>query len=313
LKLVCRRASLLWTGLLLAASGVLTVAPAEASPGFPARYSAPYLQLEASDAGDMAADMTATGDMFYSLAFLIPTPGHGCVPLWEDHNDPLGAFTEQVTALQDAGGNVIISFGGASGGELAITCGSVSKLESAYAKVVRTYHVNRLDFDVEGSYLNNATANARRDEALAQLQRAHPGLTIDYTLPVHPTGMRSDALALLRDAESRGVNVNLINIMTMDFGNGHNVLASAESAAKAAASQLATLYGISTTAAYGRMGLTPIAGRNDDNEFFRQSGARRLERFAAAHGIQELAFWEVDQYDKPLGYAYSKLFEQITS
>ena len=300
--------ALVWLGLTL-----LAAAPAQASPGFPDHYSAPYLQITASDAGDMSADLKATGDSFYSLAFLTPTPHHGCLPMWEDNNDQLGAFTEEVGALQKAGGNVIISFGGATGGELAITCPSVSKLESAYANVVRTYHVNRLDFDIEGSYLNNTAANTRRDRALAELQRAHPWLTVDFTLPVDPTGMESRPFALLRDARNRGVRVNLVNIMTMDFGSGQNVLDDARSAAQASASQLASLYSISTTAAYARMGLTPIAGKNDDKEFFSQSDARSLEQFAVHLGVQELSFWEVDHYDRPLGYAYSRIFEQIVS
>ena len=51
-------------------------------------------------------------------------------------------------------------------------------------------------------------------------------------------------------------------------------------AARASASQLAGLYGISTSAAYGRIGLTTIAGQNDDNEYFSQSDAQTLESFA---------------------------------
>ena len=301
------------TGLLLAVSGLVLATSARASLAWPAHYSAPYLQITRSDAGDMTADMRTTGDRFYSLAFLTPSARHGCVPLWEDNADPLGTFVGPVSALQSAGGNVIISFGGASGGELAITCRSVSRLESAYAKVISSYHVNRLDFDIEGRYLNNATANARRDKALTELQRVHPGLAMDYTLPVNPAGMPSNALALLRDARKRGVRVNLVNIMTMDFGNGQNVLADAESAARLSALQLANLYGIPIPAAYARMGLTPIAGHNDDNEFFSRSDARKLESFAARYGVQQLAFWELDQYDKPLGYAYSKIFQRITS
>jgi len=42
--------------------------------------------------------------------------------------------------------------------------------------------------------------------------------------------------------------------MTMDFGNGQNPLSDAESAAQATASQLASLYGISTSAAYAGWG-----------------------------------------------------------
>ena len=98
--------------------------PLRAGPAFPAHYSAPYLQIDGSDAGDMAADMSASGDKYYTLAFL--TPKSGCTPEWEDGGDSLGAFTSQVSAMQSAGGNVIISFGGESGGELAQTCTSVS-------------------------------------------------------------------------------------------------------------------------------------------------------------------------------------------
>jgi hypothetical protein len=76
---------------------------------------------------------------------------------------------------------------------------------------------------------------------------------------------------------------------------------------------LASLYGITTAQAFNRMGLTPIAGQNDDNEFFSQSNAQTLETFAASKGVQELSFWEVDGYDKPLNYAYSKIFQKITS
>ena len=59
---------------------------------------------------------------------------------------------------------------------------------------------------------------------------------------------------MLQDAKSQGVKVNLVNIMTMDFGNGQNALNDAESAAKATAGQLASLYGISTSAAYACWG-----------------------------------------------------------
>ncbi|HEY3480188.1 MAG TPA: hypothetical protein VGL02_14920, partial [Streptomyces sp.] len=116
---------------------------------------------------------------------------------------------------------------------------------------------------------------------------------------------------LLKDAKSAGVKVNLVNIMTMDFGDGENALADAESGAKATEKQLAGIYGGSAAQNWGRMGLTPIAGRNDDNENFTQSNATTLEKFAATNGVQELAFWEVDGYDKGTGYAYSKIFDKI--
>jgi len=288
-----------------------TATPANAATSaFPAHYSAPYLQISSADAGDMAADMAASGDKFYTLAFL--TPKSGCTPEWEDGGDSVGAFSSQITALQNAGGNVIISFGGASGGELAEKCTSVSSLQAAYAKIVSTYHVTRLDFDIEGNDLNNKTANSRRNQALAALQKANPSVQVDYTLPVDPTGLESNATTLLKDAKSKGVAVKVVNIMTMDFGDGENALNDAESAANATAPQLKSIFGVSSSASWGMLGLTPIAGHNDDNENFTQSNAKTLESFAASHGVAELAFWEVDGYDKGTGYAYSKIFNKIT-
>jgi chitinase len=129
--------------------------------------------------------------------------------------------------------------------------------------------------------------------------------------PRAATGSGSE-YALLQDAKAQGVDVSLVNIMTMDYYDGEAVLPQAESSAEGTASQLASLYGISTSAAYGMMGLTPIAGTNDDGEPFTQANASSLESFAASKGVQELSFWEIDQYDKPTGYAYSKIFNEIT-
>ena len=288
----------------------LAASQATAANSYPARYAAPYLQIDNGDAGDMASDMSATGLKYYTLAFLIPQSG--CTPQWEDGGESVGSFTSQINSLKSAGGNVIISFGGESGGEIAQTCTNVSSLTAAYANVVNTYGVNRLDFDIESGVLSDTAATTRRDQALAALQAQDPSVQVDFTLGVGPGGLPSGQLNVLKDAKAQGVKVSLVNIMTMDFGNGQNALNDALSAAKATAGQLASLYGISTAQAYAMMGLTPIAGQNDDNEIFSTSDASTLESFAASNGVGELSFWEVDGYDKPAGYAYSKIFNAIT-
>jgi chitinase len=292
----------------------MTPATSEAAPlagsAFPAHYSAPYLQISDSDAGDMAADMSATGTKYFTLAFL--TPQSGCTPVWEANGTGVGSFKSQISALQAAGGNVIPSFGGAAGGELAQTCTNTGSLTAAYANVVNSYGANRLDFDIEGGVLNDTASNQRRNSALAALQQQNPAVQVDYTLAVAPNGLPSAELGVLQSAQSYGVKVSVVNIMTMDFGNGQNVLQDSLSAARATATQLASLYGISTSAAYGMMGLTPIAGRNDDGAQFSQSDAQSLESFAASNGVAELSFWEVQDYDKATGYAYSRIFNAIT-
>jgi chitinase len=298
-------------GLALATSGPA----AAAGSAFPAHFAAPYLQIDSSDSGDMAADMAATGLKYYTLAFLIPQSG--CTPEWEDGGNSVGAFNSEISAIQAAGGNVMISFGGESGGELAETCTSVSSLTAAYLNVVNTTGVNRLDFDIEGGVLSDTSATSIRDQALAALQAEDPSVQVDFTLAVAPNGLPTGSgseYALLQNAQADGVKVSTVNIMTMDFGAGQNGLTDAESAAEGTASQLSSLYGISTSAAYGMMGLTPIAGVNDspDDYDFTTANAQTLESFAASNGVQELSFWEVDGYDKPTGYQYSSIFNQIT-
>jgi chitinase len=291
-----------------------TAGPAAAAgAAFPAHFAAPYLQISSSDAGDMAADQAATGLKDYTLAFL--TPQSGCTPQWEDGGNSVGAFASQISAIQAAGGNVIVSFGGESGGELAQTCTNVSQLTAAYQNVVNTYGVTRLDFDIEGGVLSDTAATSLRDQALAALQAEDPSVQVDFTLAVSPQGLPTGTgseYALLQDAKAKGVKVSIVNIMTMDFGAGSNDLADAESAAQGTAGELASLYGISTSAAYGMMGLTPIAGTNDDGTVFSTSNASSLESFAASNGVAELSFWEVDGYDKGTGYQYSSIFNQIT-
>jgi chitinase len=300
--------ALLPAALLIGTAGISSASPAAPS-AFPAQFAAPYLQISSSDAGDLAADMKASGDKYYTLAFL--TSNGGCNLQWEDGGDSVGAFKSQISSLEAAGGNVAASFGGAGSTELAESCTSVSSLAAAYEKVVTTYGIYRLDFDIEGNTINNTTATVRRDQALAKVQAWNNSVQIDYTLPVDPTGLESNATNLLKDAKSKGVKVSIVNIMTMDFGNGQNALKDAESAANATHGQLQSIYGNSSAAAWAALGLTPIAGKNDDNENFTQGNASTLESFAASKGVGELSFWEVDQYDKPLGYAYSKIFTKI--
>jgi chitinase len=286
---------------------------AAAGSAFPAHYAAPYLQISSSDDGDMAADEAATGLKYYTLAFL--TSQSGCTLQWEDGGNSLGSFASQISAIQSSGGNVIISFGGEGSTELAQSCTNVSQLTAAYQDVVNTYGVTRLDFDIEGGTLSDTAATSLRDQALAALQAEDPAVQVDFTLAVSPQGLPTGSgseYALLQDAQAKGVKVSVVNIMTMDFGAGSNDLADAESAAQGTASQLSGLYGISTSAAYAMMGLTPIAGTNDDGTYFSTANAQSLESFAASNGVAELSFWEVDGYDKPTGYQYSSIFNQIT-
>lgn len=59
----------------------------------------------------------------------------------------------------------------------------------------------------------------RRNKALAQLKAANPGLVVSYTLPVLPTGLTLNGVCLLNSARANSFYPDVINVMTMDFGD----------------------------------------------------------------------------------------------
>lgn len=51
------------------------------------------------------------------------------------------------------------------------------------------------------------------------MQAANPGLTVSFTLPVLPAGLTADGVRLLESCVSHGVRVDVLNIMSMDYGD----------------------------------------------------------------------------------------------
>ncbi|GAA1244037.1 hypothetical protein GCM10009665_38550 [Kitasatospora nipponensis] len=282
------------TALLLGGSTAAHAA-ANPGPGFPAHYAAPYVETWNSPSA-MAAAQSATGLKYFTLAFVIG--GGGCNATFNGDTaigDP--GWTGAINSLRAGGGDVIASFGGAAGTELAQACSDVPSLQAQYQRVIDTLNLTRIDLDVEGAPLNDTAANDRRNQALANLQQQYAAagrtLAVDYTLPVNPTGLEANSLSLLGDAQSHGLNVNLVNIMTMDYGASMDMGQAAVSAAGALHSQLGRIWTNKSSAQLWAMeGNTPMIGVNDStNEVFSTGNAATLESFAAANGIQELSFW----------------------
>src|SRR6185437_11445436 len=145
-----------------------------------------------------------------------------------------------ISYLRGQGGDIIISFGGAAGTELAQACGSVTSLQAQYQAVLNQYRATQLDFDIEGGEEGDSTTYTRRNAALAALQAANPGLTISFTLPSATTGLESSSIGLLQNAISQGVNISIVNLMTMDYGSADSQMGQeAINAANGLHSQLA--------------------------------------------------------------------------
>ncbi|MFC8345946.1 chitinase [Streptomyces sp. NPDC057280] len=250
---------------------------------------APYVSAtEASDNDSAGAPTT------YNLAFVI-SDGSSCTPKWNG-TTAIGnsAAVSRISALKEDGASVRVSFGGASGPELAEVCDSAEELAEAYGAALDAAGSTQADFDIEGDTLADSASVELRSEAIALLQEERSEVTVAFTLPVMPAGLDADALALLESANNSGVQVSTVNLMTMNYAESYDgdMGDYAITAAKAAHTQLRDVFGTSAATAWGGMALTSMIGTNDvDGETFTLSDAAQLREFAEEKGVGWVSMW----------------------
>ncbi|WP_406841629.1 ricin-type beta-trefoil lectin domain protein (plasmid) [Streptomyces sp. AHU1] len=284
--------------VLLAGANAQADGTANPGKGFPAHYAAPYTEMWNSPSV-MTEAHASTGLKYFTLAFVINGKGSCNATLNGDTAVSNSGWISAINALRGSGGDVIASFGGAAGTELGVACTSVGALKAQYKKVIDTLNLTRVDFDVEGGALNNSGANDRRNQALAELQQEYAKtgrkLDVQYTLPASVNGLEGNSMSLLRSAKQHGLRVNLVNIMTMDYGPAMDMGDAAISAAQGLHNQLKQVWSDrSNSQLWAMEGNTPMIGVNDAQvERFTAEDAKSLEQFAHSHGIQELSFWSL--------------------
>ena len=205
------------------------------------------------------------------------------------------------------GGRVILSFGGADGPFLEDDC-STSGFFNIVNNLVSTYKIYNLDFDVEGSEVDDTNAANVRNAAIKQLQAAYPNLYVSFTVPVNPTGLPGDVLSLIQNAKNAGVNISVVNIMTMDYGQqGQDEGAWAIESANSTFNQLKSVYtNLSTAQLWGMIGITPMIGNNDypnnnepsNPETFTVADATAVTQFAETNKIGLISYWALNR-DQP--------------
>jgi hypothetical protein len=294
---------------------------------WPAKVFAPYMYIGAGDNFQITRCDDACGQKFYTLAFVIADV-HG-QPAW-DGRFPMqtNLYAAEINAIRSRGGDVIVSFGGAAGTEVAISEANTAALEEKYQSVIDRYHFTWLDFDIEGASLSDTAANKRRNVVLTALQAKNPGLVVSFTLPVDPDGISEESQSLLTDAVARGVKIHSVNVMTMDFGahfsKGKKMSAVSIASALKAREQCGNI------SPDIQIGITPMIGQNDERgEVFTQADARTLRKWARNQPwVCSLSFWasnrDTGHLDKDKTgndtsgirqkpWEFSKIFESFTS
>jgi chitinase len=247
------------------------------------------------------------------LGFVVDATGSACDASWGGYYpvetgpvswDSDGKYTlyEEIAGLRALGGDVVVSFGGASGTPLAAACPDVASLTAQYRRVIDTLGVDEIDFDVEGAWLADPVSVQRRAEAAAALQADLPSLAVVLTLPVLPSGLTPDGVAVIEQFVAAGVDLAGVNVMAMDYGAGAapdpegNMGAYAIAAATETRGQLALVLGLPADTLSGRIGVTPMIGMNDvTTEVFTLDDAAEVAAWAAAEGIGRVSMWSLNR------------------
>ncbi|CAG2176943.1 unnamed protein product, partial [Oppiella nova] len=236
----------------------------------------------------------------FSLAFALGGVD-GCHPKWDGEipiDDP--AIVQELKAFREAGGQLIVSTGGAAGLYLENACRTTDELLKAYRQVVDMTGAVGLDIDVETSLPLDVVM-----PALAAIQKEKPGLTVnddDYGLN-DPLGVD-----VITSAVKHGVDVDVVNAMTMNFESSHRKWGAAVIAAgEATIKQMAKIWPQkSEQELYSMLGSTPMIGLNDNGMVFTQEHAHQLLTWAKQKHLGHIGFWSINR-DKQCEVGQSSL------
>jgi len=264
---------------------------------------------------DLATATSKLGLKEATWAFLV---GNGSGGVCYDYTNDL-ADLQAFSAIP--GNKLIISLGGASGPYLEPSVNQ-DTLVSILEKVLTDTKAYGFDFDVEGAAIADTATIDKRNKAIAALQKNHPGLYISYTLATQNPAwgsLTADAIALLKNAVSNGVEVTVVNGMIMDlyssalFTPPATYGSIAISILESMKSQLAAIWpSKNDSQLYAMLGATPMIGRGDDSQVFQIPDAQTLTDYIVKNQLGLLSYWSLqrDQSSMSGGLATSSMVPQ---
>jgi chitinase len=321
--------------VLGAAATVVAVRPSSDSAGAatPVSFFSPYVDVTITPqfAFEDPTQVTAAGIV---LGFVVSpsvqsggttaaaAAGTVCQPSWGGAYS-LDAATSgldldrRIARVQQRGGGVSASFGGAANDELAIGCSSTPDLSAAYTSVITRYSLSAIDFDIETPAASADDVNARRAAAVKDVQDArskdgHP-LSVWLTLPVSTSGLTEHGLAVVKSMLAAHVDIAGINALTMDFpdtGATPTMTQRTTDALTSVERQVLDSYRVAgrivtDDQAWQLIGATPMIGQNDvADQRFELTDAQNLLNFARLHHLARLSMWSANR-DQSCGVNYA--------
>ena len=207
-------------------------------------------------------------------------------------------YKSSIDKVREKDGDVIVSFGGQLGRDLSTVCNTHVELFQKYDQVIQKYNFKKVDFDIEGDLINNKSASLKRADAIKLLLKKYPKLSVSLTLPVNELGLSLKALDIVRNTPC-----HIVNIMTMNYGNGKGRMGEfAISAAKSVRAQTKK-----------KIGITVMIGQNDiQGEIFQLNDARMVKKFADENDwVQRLSMWSINRDNgNKISLAKSSMIDQ---
>lgn len=255
---------------------------------------APYLYTGSENIINLKDVYNKTSCKNYFISFLNDNNG---IPSWSN-NIPYynNHLKEEIQFIQEHGGNIIISTGGAGGKEL-IKSYSPDECFKYITYFIDNYNIKWFDFDIEGSDISNNEHINKRIQLIKKLKLKYPDIFISFTLPVSPDGFHNEALNLIKRT-LYNTTIDCINLMTMDFGIYYAPNGSTEMAKyciqciESVHEQLHDL-----TDKNIKIGCTPMIGVNDlTDEIFNLSNANELINYCInSDKVYLLSFWCINR------------------
>lgn len=253
---------------------------------------APYDHLTTNSGTSLVDHAKNAGTNSFTLAFILDDSSGNAA--W-DGSKPVasGGFEQRINALTDQGGTPIVSFGGANGTMLSQSITDTDTLKSEYETVVDTYGTPNLDFDIEH---NDKAAVKRCNEAVAKLQKENPDVTVSFTLRVRTNGLTEYGRFVVADAKKNGVEIDFVNVMTMNYGWVPPHAKQVKSSATGLHEDLGSIYsGKSDSELWEMVGITPMIGVNNAGGTFRKQDAKAIAEWAGSKNLGYVSFWSIDR------------------
>ncbi|MFF5295222.1 ricin-type beta-trefoil lectin domain protein [Paractinoplanes globisporus] len=267
-----------------------TTPPTGNGPGIKA--VAPYYYTGWGNPPNLTTVTNSTGVKWFTMAFMLNSGT--CDPKWDGSRALTGGQDQTaINTIRANGGDVVVSFGGASGPWLEHYCSSASALAAAYQKVINAYGLKAIDIDIEGTPYNTDADQQKTVDALKTIKANNPGITTYITLGSGTTGPDS---SLINRAAAAGLVVDGWGIMTFDWGStGNNQGALTIQAADGLKNRLKTAYGWSDADAYKHVGISSMNGITDEGAVVTLADMQTITSYAQQHTIARLTFWSLNR------------------